>query len=182
MRTTSRTRIYLRCLHLIMNRLRALLVGAPLWVSHGKRSASRCRPCGRRSPPGPGCSLSPAGKAIARRSVYRCPDGSGDRVREEGSRNPDHARRSLVSGGVAGESEDLIGRSGVAGQGYSEDQSSIRYLTCCGESSPSGDREGGRSIVWYLPAGSGETTGAEHGRPRCNEGLRGPLKADSLMA
>ena len=34
----------------------------------------------------------------------------------------------------------------------------------------------------YLPTGSGETTGAEHGRPRCNEGLRGPLKADSLMA
>ena len=34
----------------------------------------------------------------------------------------------------------------------------------------------------YLPTGSGEATGAEHRRSRCNEGLRGLLKADSLVA
>ena len=34
----------------------------------------------------------------------------------------------------------------------------------------------------YLPTGWCEATGSEHGRPRCNDGLRGVIKADSLAA
>ena len=34
----------------------------------------------------------------------------------------------------------------------------------------------------YLPTGSRKATGSEHGRLRCNEGLRGLTKADSLAA
>ena len=34
----------------------------------------------------------------------------------------------------------------------------------------------------YLPTGSRHVTGSEHGRSRCDEGLRGLMKADSLVA
>ena len=34
----------------------------------------------------------------------------------------------------------------------------------------------------YLPTGWCEATGSEHGRPRCNDDLRGVTKADSLVA
>ena len=34
----------------------------------------------------------------------------------------------------------------------------------------------------YLPTGSCEATGSEHGRPRCNDGLRVLMMDDSLVA